>query len=487
MKKVISMILLLTMMLSICACGSSGSEENSATKNTATQDNNNGTQATEDNTSNNSTNEGQTSETVIDAGAMTLTKVGTVPDGVNFTSGGLLTKFEGGKELILNQNGISFNDKRYDAVVYLIRDGICVVANAGENETLFGVVDTVAEKELVPCEAVSFSPLSDRFVMLAYKTGAGTADDYEFANGTVDGDSYYYKGYGKILDLEKGHFIPNVEITTRREFNDLSAFGNVVLVEKDSYIADVYAADGTFVGTYENLYAFPESGIALQYTQTGVCVYDKDMNLVSTLATRDYYETYHAVEGTAELLTHDNIIDGKSRKCVTDLAGNVLTAEYEWIRGVYCNAFVHVQEGDVQRLVDFDGNIICSDFASLRYAEPGYFIVGDQNNDHYIYDLTGKRLNDAALSESYSGIWTLKDDSQKLFIFETGETLTMEGRPEKLAGSLVLIESTVYDMISGKAVLNDVDACVATGNSLYVWDNDMGCYTRYIAEYKSNG
>lgn len=481
MKKAISIILLLAMMLGLCACGNNDSEGNTPTKDVATQEN-----SGDEYQGNNDTSEDRASENTIDAGAMTLTEMGTVPNGVNFVSNGILTKSDGTKVQILNQNGNSFNDKWYDAVEYIIRDGICVVGIAGTNQTLLGVVDAVAEKELAPCEAVTVSPLSDRFVMLAYATGTGTADDHVFAIGSTDGESYYYKGYGKILDLQKGEFIPNLELTTRKELQDTSAVGNVIFVEKDSLITDVYGADGTFMGTYEYIYAYPQSGIALQFAENSVCVYDENMNLVSTLPKRDYGETYDAVEGSSELLIHRGKKDnGEEWYSVIDLTGKALTAEYKWITSVYYNGFMHVTKDGVSCIVDFAGNTIISDFMTASYVEPGYFMI-NQNNEYYVYDLTGKKLNDVALSEARFGT-TLKDDSGKLFIFETGETLAVEGRIEKLTGSLVLIGSNVYDVITGKIVLSDVDACLATGGNLYVWDNDKETYTRYIAEYASKG
>jgi len=43
----------------------------------------------------------------------------------------------------------------------------------------------------------------------------------------------------------------------------------------------------------------------------------------------------------------------------------------------------------------------------------------------------------------------------------------------------------LYDVITGKVVMEHIDDCVSTGSSLYVWDGETKTFTRYIAEFKS--
>ena len=192
MKKVISIILLLAMMLTICACGNNGTTGDVPTGN---NDNN-------ESRSNNSTNESPKPGDIIDAGTMILTEMGTVPDGVNFTSGGIITKSDGEKIQVLNQNGVSFNDKWYDDVDSIISNGICIVSNADTSgKELLGIVDSISEKELVPCEAVEVVKLSDRFIPLGYETGKA-GDDDKFGFYSINFEIVNYKGYGEILAAE---------------------------------------------------------------------------------------------------------------------------------------------------------------------------------------------------------------------------------------------------------------------------------------------
>ena len=470
MKKVISIILSLAMMLTICACG------NNEPTGTTPNGNNGSSEAT----GNSNNNESQKPGVTIDAGAMTLTEMGTVPDGVNFTSGGIITKSEGEKVQVLNQNGASFNDKWYDNVDSIISNGICVVSNAdASGKELLGVVDSISEKELVPCEAVEVLMLSDRFILLGYETGKGTEDD-RFGFYYIDSETVNYKGYGKILDLEKGQIVSGIEIKTSKY--DVSAAGNMIFVEKEHPATDVYNAEGKLVGTYESIYAYPESGLAIQYTAEGICVYNTDMKLVSTLVQTDFNDDYEPIDGTSEMLLHEYVKDGSYCYCVTDLSGKALTAEYARILQVHPEGFLSISEDDAISIVDFAGTVIVPGSAS--YREPGYFVAQVQGEGYYVYDRTGKKINETAMADGYSGL-IIKDDSGKVLVLETGNMLAAEGYAREQTGSLVLIESTLYDVISGKAVLNDVDACVATGGNLYVWDNEKETYTRYVAEFKS--
>ena len=465
MKKTIAAILLLVMMLAICACGKSG--------------------ATDKGDGNTTVNNGdQESGATIDTGAMILTKIGTVPGDVNFSSGGIITKSEGEKIQVLNQDGASFNDKWYDEVESIISTGICVVSAADTSgKVLLGVVDSLNEKELLPCEAVEVVKLSDRFVLLGYETGLGTSDD-RFGTYYTGSGAVYYKGYGKVLDLQKGQIVSGVEINT--SMYDVSAAGNMIYVDRDYRTTDVYSADGNLMGTYDYIYAYPESELALQSVEEGVCVYDKDMKLVSTLTVTDFYEGYDAVDGSSRMLIHEYVKDGSRYRCVTDLNGKAITPEYAKILEVYPEGYLHVIEDDVSKIVDFSGKVMISGFDSVRYAEPGYFVVRVQEEGYFVYDSTGKKINETAMADGYSGL-VIEDSAGKVLIFETGEILAADGYAREQTGSLVLIDSTLYDVISGKTVLTEVDSCVATGGNLYVWDNETETYTRYAAEFKAAG
>ena len=153
---------------------------------------------------------------------------------------------------------------------------------------------------------------------------------------------------------------------------------------------------------------------------------------------------------------------------------------------VYPDGYLYITEGDNERIVDFEGNDIVSGFDAVRYAEPGYFVTQVQNEGYYVYDKTGKKIADTAMADGYSGL-IIKNDAGKVLVLETGEMLAAEGYAREQTGSLVLIESTLFDVVSGKTVLTDVDSCVATGGNLYVWDNEKEAYTRYAAEFKFEG
>lgn len=473
MKKLLIVLIALSLVLSFAACTQSATapQETSAPT-TAPTENNNGSTVT------------PAPDTGTDAKGMTLTEKGTVPTSVGFVSGGLVVQHEdidNTKKLqVLNQNGAAFNDIWYDGTDSSISNGVCVVKNEDANgKKLLGVVDSINEKELLPCEAVEILKLSDRFLLVGYETGTGTADD-SFGFYYTDAGMIYYKGYGKILDLEKGRIVPNLQVTTSKY--DASAAGNVILIDGEHPSANVYTADGSLVGSYDYVYVYPESGIILQSVKEGICVYDQDMRQIGILETTDYNETFKPVEGTSTMLLHKYYRDGVHYEAVTDINGNAISQEYTSIFAVYPEGYVCYFENEKRCIADFDGNVIASDFYSVQYCEPGYLVVHKQQYEEiYVYDSTGKQLNEAPMTSS-NGL-VLRDSSNNILILGTGKMLTPDGYVKVQAGSLVLVGSTLYDVITGKAVFTELAGCVATGNSLYVRYEDSDTYTRYIVEF----
>lgn len=473
MKKLLAFLLAFSMVLSFAACTQSATapQETSAPT-TAPTENNNGSAVTPE------------PDTGTDAKGMTLTEKGTVPTSVGFVSGGLVVQHEdrdNNKKLqVLNQNGTAFNDIWYDGTDSSISNGVCVVKNEDANgKKLLGVVDSINEKELLPCEAVEILKLSDRFLLVGYETGAGTADD-SFGFYYTDAGMIYYKGYGKILDLEKGRIVPNLQVTTSKY--DASAAGNVILIYGEHPSANVYTADGSLVGSYDHVYVYPESGIILQSVKEGVCIYDQDMRQIGILETADYNETFKPVEGTSTMLLHKYYRDGVHYEAVTDINGKAISQEYTSIFAVYPEGYVCYFENEKRCIADFDGNVIASDFYSVQYCEPGYLVVHKQQYEEiYVYDSTGKQLNETPMTSS-DGL-VLSDNSRNILILGTGKMLTPDGYARVQTGSLVLVGSTLYDVITGKAVLTELAGCVATGNSLYIRYEDSETYTRYIVEF----
>ena len=262
----------------------------------------------------------------------------------------------------------------------------------------------------------------------------------------------------------------------------------MIYVEKEYPTTDVYTAEGELFGSYERLYPYPDSGIVLQSTVEGVCVYDENMKLVSTLVTADYNDRYEAVDGTSEMLLRTfAVTEGDAlvnRYCVIDLSGKALSREYERILQVYPQGYLSVMEGEEKRIVDFEGNTMVSGFYAAHYDEAGYFVVKVQDEGYYVYDRAGKKINETAMANVTNGL-IFADNAGNVLVLETGEMLASDGFHKARMGSLVLIADTLYDVITGKAVLTGIDSCGAVGDSLYIWDDETETYTRYIAAYKS--
>ena len=420
----------------------------------------------------------------IDAGAMVLTKAATISNNISFYSGGIIVQYknvdDARKIQILNQNGVAFQDTLYDGIKGIVSEGVCIVYHTDENAVEhLGVIDSLKEKEILPCEAIDIRKLSDRYMLVCYMTGEATEEEYFgvfYNNGSV-----YYNGYGKVLDLVLGRIVPNVEITT--SYIDAAAAGNVIVVDGAYPLQHVYNADGILVGSYEYVNAYPDSGIAIQSTGKGINVYDQDMNLVSTLNGARYYD-YRPVAGSSDMLLHEISTENGYKYCVTDLQGNAITGEYDRILEINPEGYLYISENGKMKVVDFAGKVLIENYAQVYDVAPGYFIANITGEGYSVYDQQGKKLNSEPLASRQSGLIVLSSNG-RVFVLETGNEIAADGYASAQCGSIVHIGDALYDVITGKVVMEHIDDCVSTGSSLYVWDGETKTFTRYIAEFKS--
>ena len=420
-------------------------------------------------------------------GAVKLTDCGVVEGDPQFMSGGILYEHTDDGIVFYNQNGKNALTVECDGVDSLITNGVCIVEKkVSETESVYGVVDTFNGKVLVPCEANSFSVLSDRFVMVGYKTGEATKDDDFHFYFDANGDTVYYKGYGKVLDLDTGAFVPELKGTN--SYFDFSASGNVIFLA-DGQVKKAYSADGKLLGEYEYMNPKTDSALSLQSDGTGLGVFDADLNKVSLLS-GDIYD-YKTINGNDSMLIQ-TIEDAEynTSYAVIDLEGKQLSAEVypDGIDDVYAEKYIlyRVKQDDGDTLLgidDMDGNeIVPAKYDAISYYEPGYF---DCNLDgkYDVYNTAGEQCGPSGLSFTTGALIFTQNNENDLLILNEGEMRTFEEYPRWQIASLVYTGNELVDVISGETVLTDVDNCIACGEDLYVYNNDTGCFTRYTVEY----
>lgn len=395
--------------------------------------------------------------------------------------------------LLYSDDGVQLVDpdgkvqgKTYADVNSLIGNGLVVVSGEPkDNAPQLGVANAYTGEELAPCEAVHALMLNDRYMLLSYKTGVCESNDGAFGlYGEAETyKSVYFTGYGKVLDLQKGDFVPNVEVTT--SMFDVSAVGDTILVEEDYSNCVAYDSEGNKLGTYEYMNPMPQSGLILQGLNDKMPVYDSDLNLLSELEGSVY--NYDTIDGVDDMLIYTDSDGSEVVNRIIDLKGKALSKDFVHITNVfdgqYIMNYITKDSEYLYGISDFDGNeIIPYEYDSIVYAEPGYFCV--RNDDGYfMFDTQGNKLNEDPMDGTLSSLCLYAGSYDQLLVLSTGETIQAESYPSALTLSLVYVDDAVYDLISGEKLFENVDDCFASADSIYVREEDSEDYVRYVVQF----
>lgn len=418
-------------------------------------------------------------------GAVKLTNMGLVNGDPNFVKGGLLIYQYGDQIKILDLNGNPTAQRDYNKIEQIFPNGLCAVSiRDAFGINMIGIVDSNSGEELVPCDAIEMQVLSDRFVILSYIDEITTGWDYygSFYRGDY---KLYYTGYGKIYDLQERQFVPNVELTSTKY--RVTTLQSVILIETDEFsVKQVYHANGTFLGSYINLYASGHSGIALQVLSDGIQLYNGNMEKLNFLPGSIY--EYDTIPGSSNMLVKTESTDEGDQAYLIDLSGKQLSKGHRAISAVYegkyiCHNIINEDGIMLYGITDFDGNeILAPEYLSIQYIEPGYFL-GALPGGYRFVRTDGTFCNDEPLFHRGGTPVMYQESYENLFILETGEIYTAEQHPDYQCLSLVLVDDKLIDVITGQIIMDDVDDCMSVGNNLYIWDKTTECFTRYLVEY----
>lgn len=433
MKKITGFLLVFSIILCLCACGSNGSKSSGNQTDPGT---------------NESTTSGDQiiSGKVIQTSGLKLTEMGTVSTGLQFVEQGVLIKGDSGNMIVLDMNGNAHNSSAYEELEAVLAEGICVVSK----DFLQGVVNGSTGEELIPCEAVRIRILSDRYLLVCYETGNGSKND-SFDSYSKNGQTVYYKGYGQIYDLQKERFVPDVR-ETENPYLAYATSELVFLKDSDTRVLTVYDENGKIQGTYDHLQVFSESDLVLEPVSGGWRLYDGSMKQVST------------IEGNID----------------ATLPG---TGEY-LLRYEDKNGYV------AMRILDLRGNSVCEElFADIEYLEPGYFVCAVLNGHdvigYQICDLYGRFLTKAPVKEKFpnSPVFYSTESEDRLLILQNGTFYEIQDSVTPLCLTLILDGTRIVDLLSGEIVMEGVKQAYFAGNNLYVFDFEQQAYIRYLVEY----
>lgn len=477
--KIKLLALILALMLVLTACGASSDSDEKTEKETETQ----------------TQEDAPVSEEVQipDApkqtiGAVTLTEVGKVsPDAFNGYNTVCLTNYADDYVTIPDLNGQTLSDYQYKCIDSIIGNGLVVVQSKDSGSIpMLGVYNAYTGEQVIPCESAAILMLNDRYLMTCYHTGPAEdyTDGFYFYIDPVSHDTVYFTGYGKIFDLQTGAFVPGLELSS--SYLDITAIGDCILIENDEGADDVFNASGTCIGTYKYMNAFPDSDLGLQDLGNGVNVFDGTMTQVSQLEGSVY--DYNTIKDCSDKLIKTNIVDGSVLYNIIDLQGNTLSAHFPSIVSVYDEQYIlsYTKSGDdyLYGMYNFKGNaIVPAEYKSVTYFEPGYFSARNDAG-YFIYDLEGNKINNTPMDGMLQQILFYAGASyDQVLVLSNGNLMDAESYPSVLTLSLAKIDNTIYDVISGSSLFENVDEAFACGDSIYVMLEDEEEYTRYIVAY----
>lgn len=460
MKKCRFLALFLALVLLFTAC--SGQEEEQTSRGEPTVQN--GQEVTDPE---------QESGTVI--GGVKITEAGVVTGKCSFINGDILYRTENDKVQLLDLNGKETAEKLYDKVERLVGDGVVIVSMESEDTPKWGLVNSYTGKELVPCEAVDIQKLNDRYLLVNYYTGAASEDDYY--SFYSDGEIVKYNGYGKVLDRKQEQFVPGLEVTS-----DVTAAGDVLYVDRDISEVEVFDAEGKSLGTYEYLYAYPESGIGIQVESTGFTVYDGSFQKAGDVT--GSINSFDTIKGVNDMLIEH--ASGRGHRLV-DLNGKELSDFYYYIGSVSEYGFAAMETEDgTDGYVAFDGTVLVPfDYEVIYCVQPGYLLAQKDGGSYDVYSVEGEKLNTEPVGGNLNECRFYTEKG--LFAPDTGKTIELANK-QYLGYGLVkdtkdAYKSTIYCARTGEIVFEEVEACVCIGENLYIWDGENEVYNRYILSW----
>lgn len=264
--------------------------------------------------------------------------------------------------------GKAISSERYGNIGFL-NSNLLIVSSFEETINNSGLLSESGEM-LIPCEAAiirelqpsnSFDDAPVRFLMVIYGTEKTDkkeeaffyATDAWFSIAPEEGDQYY-KGYGKIYDLEQQRFVPELTITNPNKLKT-SVCGSLIYTETPEGTAYVYNANGKEVFKYDG-YVNLSLGNDF-YLLDSKEVYDSEGELLYKLSGFDRMDV---IKGSARFLGRYN--SETKNETVCDYFGNELFDLGEGISFVSSEAggLFACQQGDTAILYNAQGEVVFS-------------------------------------------------------------------------------------------------------------------------------
>lgn len=429
----------------------------------------------------------------------TLTELGAAEDGqgtLTVRSDDLLVRYErDGDNKVryypVDHMGKTLSDQVFDDVEELLPEVYTVRAiQEGVNNTGLLLEDG---EQLLDCEAAiircvysTYTEQSERYLLVVYGTEETENEDEAFFYATEswfsiqpeEGD-VFYKGYGKVYDLELRRFVPELTINNADKYA-LHAGGSLLSYEDEEGVTRLYNADGKELYKVEG-YASLDLGDSFAVVDYST-VLDEQGEVL--LKSEDYW---NVLDGTGRFLVSNGYGDQKTK--VMDYFGNLLfelPGDHRVNRdggGYFCGSI-----GEDGALFDKDGNIVVQveGISSPSYEGYGiwefYSLDSEVKTVYYLANGTTVEADGRSAYELINELAEPPEGEQGILPWNAPEEpVTVPGSyPDRLTSALTLIgdrEKTLIDCFGGNILLTGKS--IEFANSRYIYVETDGGLTVY--------
>ena len=338
---------------------------------------------------------------------------------------------------------------------------------------LWGVVDGRSGKEIIPCEAVCFKPLSERFFLICYYLSpAKEQEQFAAYRDKETLETICFKGYGKVFDCETGNFVPNLKFSANAD--NITANAAFVFEYIEDGRIKAYTENGSLHDTYEMISLAPKSSSFLAIKNY---VDDEFLVINDRLATSgrifSQINDYSLLNGSDKFLLHYiNSLGGSKRQEVSDLHGHAVSRIYGNIKELCNDKYIIATDAESGKYGVDDinrSNIIPFKYDEIHYQIEGYFQCHDEKGWH-LFDTNGNQISSQAFYFRKFLLSNHSLDNHHTVLFYNGTVKNCYGPIENCAKEIIHIGNTIYNALDGSVLLTDVVKLTEIGGKIYITD-----------------
>jgi len=340
---------------------------------------------------------------------------------------------------------------------------------------LYGIVNQRTGAEAVPCEAVCYYELSDRFDLVCYSTGEADKDSaFGSYSVTAENEIVYFRGWGRVFDRKSGVFVSS--LTFKNKASDISANAAFIFEEIENGAVKAYSAGGSLCDTYYLIKAAKHSSSFLaikNIVDDEFLIIGKDGKVIGRIF--DQIPNFEMVDGSDSILRRKRITLGTGSKDeLSDLSGNIISPYYNSITDVIDDKYLiatNSEDGGFG-VADFSGNVVIPfEYDDIRRCDSGLFHCL-KNKKWYLFNSEGKQINPNGFDYAADLLCNFSPNNTTPVLFLNGNVLTCYGAVKTSTDGMILIGNTLYNTENGDIVLQDIESFIKLDNKYYAVGTD---------------